>query len=179
MSDLAAALGMKRSTLYWYFRDLGQVFDAVMEAHRRRLEAFVRGRLAGRSHPIDVLLELIRAHLDFFEGRHDALIALYQLWAVADADQPGAEIARTRAFVSAVRDQLIDLVAAGVTDGRVRPCDPAQVVDMVLAYCDGSLTQRVKLGLDPHVLVDGFSRYVLEPLRARPEEPTCDTRARR
>ena len=29
MRDIAKALGMKRSTLYWYYRDLGGIFEAV------------------------------------------------------------------------------------------------------------------------------------------------------
>ncbi len=29
MADVATALGMKRPTLYWYFRDLGQLFDEL------------------------------------------------------------------------------------------------------------------------------------------------------
>lgn len=31
MTDIARALGMKRPTLYWYFKDLAAIFEAVLQ----------------------------------------------------------------------------------------------------------------------------------------------------
>jgi len=166
MSDIAAALEIKRPTLYWYFKDLGEVFDAVVDADRKRLEAFVLGRLTDVAHPLDVLGELVRAHLDYYEGRRDVIIALFQLWAVGESHQPSRMLERGRKFVRAVRVRLIDLVQKGIDDGLVASCDPEQLVDLVLAVSDGAMMQRVTMDTDAAVLVDGLVKHVLAPLRA-------------
>lgn len=165
MSDIASALGMKRPTLYWYFNDLSEVFEAVVDENRDRLEAFVLARIGDLEHPIDVLRALVRAHMDFYEGRRDVLVALFQLWAVAGTDESSRILQSSRQFMQTVRSRLIDLVATGVADGRVAPCEPEQIVDLVLAVTDGSLMQRVTMQADPKMLVEGLDKHVLTPLR--------------
>ncbi len=165
MSDIASALGMKRPTLYWYFSDLSAVFEAVVEENRSRLEAFVLARIGDLDHPIDVLNALVRAHMDFYEGRRDVLVALFQLWAVAVTDRSNPIVEDSRQFMTTVRGRLIDLVDTGIADGRVAPCDATHVVDLVLAVTDGSLMQRVTMETDPKTLVDALDKHVLSPLR--------------
>src|SRR5207245_9747833 len=69
MSDLAAALGLKRPTLYFYFKDLGAVFEAVLEETQRLYFAHVTARVAGVAHPIDLVAAVRRATLEFNQGR--------------------------------------------------------------------------------------------------------------
>lgn len=45
MSELAGLLGLKRSTAYWYFRDLGHVFEIVLEHVLERQRAFLVERM--------------------------------------------------------------------------------------------------------------------------------------
>lgn len=165
MSDIASALGMKRPTLYWYFNDLSEVFAAIVDENRDRLEAFILARIGNLDHPIDVLSALVRAHIDFYQGRRDVIVALLQLWAVAVTDESSPIVEHSRKFMTTVRGQLIDLVDTGVADGRVAPCDAAHIVDLVLAVTDGSLMQRVTMEADPQSLADAIDEYVLSPLR--------------
>ena len=85
MSDLAAALGLKRPTLYFYFRDLGAVFEAVHEATQRAYLTHVTARLAGVAHPIDLLIAVLRSTSEFHRAERERIVALFQLWAVGGA----------------------------------------------------------------------------------------------
>lgn len=167
MSDLATALGIKRPTLYFYFRDLGEIFDAVVEDHYGKFMAFVAGRLADCEHPIDYLEALIRAVFDFHDGRRDVIILLFQMWAVGGSQEPERVIERGRSFVDPMRKGLIERVRAGVADGRVRACDPVALVDLTLATTDGALVSLVTRGTEPRAMADAFCTHVLLPLKNR------------
>ncbi|MCC6995654.1 MAG: TetR/AcrR family transcriptional regulator [Deltaproteobacteria bacterium] len=168
MSDLALALGIKRPTLYFYFRDLGEIFEAVLDETNRRMVAFVAGRLADAQHPLDVLEALVRAQLDFHQGRRDVLILLFQLWAVAGSRDPERILERGRAYLAPVRAGLVARLQDGIAAGQVAPCHPEQVVDLALAVADGALVQHLTRGADVSTIVAGLHDHVLAPLRRRP-----------
>jgi len=178
MSDIAAALEMKRPTLYWYFKDLGEIFDAVVQDTDARLRAFVAGRLADVSHPIDYLDALMQASVDFYEGRRDQIIILFQLWAVSASEDPERILRRGREFIEPVREALVARVRQGVSDGLVAPCDPEKVVDLVLTVADGAQVQRVTRDAEMRPILDAFREYVLAPLRL-PRADADSGRARR
>ncbi len=164
MSDIAAALDMKRPTLYWYFKDLGEIFDAAAEEIDAQWGVFVAGRLAGVDHPIDYLETLLAASTEFYEGRREDVIVLFQLLAVG-AQPRERMLARSAHYITPMRAGLIDRLRAGIAAGRVAPCDPEKIVDIVLAVADGSQVQRVTRDADPTPMVDAISEYVLAPLR--------------
>ncbi|HRE92026.1 MAG TPA: TetR/AcrR family transcriptional regulator, partial [Myxococcota bacterium] len=93
MSELAGLLGLKRSTAYWYFRDLGHVFEIVLEHVLERQRAFLIGRMqalgwgAGRApqtsgppHPIDALYAYVEGIWDFFSAEGPYLLQLVSFW---------------------------------------------------------------------------------------------------
>jgi AcrR family transcriptional regulator len=167
MSDLAAALGMKRPTLYWYFRDLGALFDAVVADLDGGLRLHVVRRLEGIDHPLDLLGELVAATLDFYTTRRRELMVLVQLWVTFGAEGPARLERRRRELIAPVRDMLIERLAQGITDGRVAPCDPAALVDLAFAVVDGAQLHRVIRDADAQAAADAFRRYTLEPLRLK------------
>jgi AcrR family transcriptional regulator len=180
MSDIAAALEMKRPTLYWYFNDLGEIFDAVVQDTDARLRAFVAGRLADVTHPIDYLDALMQASVDFYEGRRDHIIVLFQLWAVSASEDPERILRRGREFIEPVRQALVERVRQGIDDGLVAPCDADKVVDLVLSVVDGAQVQRVTRDAAMKPILDSFREYVLAPLRLQgPERDGAPTRRSR
>jgi TetR/AcrR family transcriptional regulator len=178
MSELAAALGIKRPTLYFYFKDLGAVFDAVFDDTQQRFLAHVARRMAapGLDHPIDALAAMARASAEFVAGQREQVALLVQLWS-AHAGDPARLLARGRELSDPLRQGLIDRVAAGVARREVAPCEPARVVDLVLAALDGALVAQVTRGAAPGPIVDELILRVLEPLavRARPARTASRT----
>jgi TetR/AcrR family transcriptional regulator len=171
MSDIAAALEMKRPTLYWYFKDLGEIFEAVVAETDHELKRHVLARLAGVTHPIDTLAALVEATIEFYAGRRDQVMVLFQLWAVTGEVAPERIAQRARDFIQPVRDELCARLDQGMADGLVAPCDPATVVDLAFALIDGAHVQQVTRDADPARMLAGLRKHVLEPLRL---DPTAD-----
>ena len=179
MSDLAAALGIKRPTLYFYFRDLGAVFDTVFEDTQRRYLEHAARALDGVEHPIDQLIALARATAEFQAGQRDLVVLLFQLWAVGGSD-PERVLARGRELFEPSRQLLIARVSAGIAAGQVTACEPHRLVDLVLATMDGAMVAQVTRRAAPGPIVEEMIARVLEPaaLRARPR-PRREARSTR
>ncbi|MFO0749570.1 MAG: TetR/AcrR family transcriptional regulator [Myxococcota bacterium] len=147
MSDLAVALGMKRPTLYWYFRDLGHVFDTVLEHVLERQRSFLVERLAAVAHPVDQLLAYADAIDAFFDAEGAMLISLVSFWGVSEADQPSRVIEQAMRHFLPLRAMAVGLLERGIEAGTVEPCDAAGIVDLVAVTVDGYLLHRVVRGL--------------------------------
>jgi AcrR family transcriptional regulator len=165
MSDLATALEVKRPTLYWYFKDLGEIFEAVFEDTQRRYFGFVATRLAGVEHPLDYLETLGRATLEFHQGRREIIVILFQLWAVGGTADPQRALARGRAGIEPLRAGLIARLDEGVRRGVVAPCDPTLIIDLAIAVFDGAIVQWITRDEPAERVLAEFHRRVLEPLR--------------
>ncbi len=166
MSELAVALGLKRPTLYFYFRDLGAVFEVAFEDAQRKYLEYVAKRLEGVDHPIDGLITIARTTAEYQTGQREQVLLLLQLWAVGGSD-PERVLARGRELFDPLRAALVARVADGVAKGSVAPCDPARVVDLVLATLDGTMTAQVVRRAAPGPVVEELVARVLEPLAVR------------
>lgn len=164
MSDLAAALGLKRPTLYFYFRDLAGVFDVAIEDAQRRWLEHVTKRTEGIDHPIDAIATMARATAEFQTGQRDLVVLLFQLWA-AGGNDPERVLAKNRETIEPMRVGLTARLADGIARGLVAPCEPAKVIDLVLATLDGALVAQVTRRAPPGPIVDEMITRVLEPIR--------------
>ncbi|MBV8758927.1 MAG: TetR/AcrR family transcriptional regulator, partial [Deltaproteobacteria bacterium] len=138
MRELADSLGVKRPTLYFYFPDLGSIFETVLDQTYRDLAAFVIGRTQVVEHPIDRMRAMVDATIQFHRDRPQLIGGLVQLWAVGGRDVQ-ALLDRERRVVSAVREALVGELRNAIAAKQVKPCDPDRVIDLVLAVVDGVL----------------------------------------
>jgi len=172
MRELADALGIKRPTLYFYFPDLGAVFETVLEEMYRALTEAVVARVAMHAHPIDRLRAVIDATLAFHRERPQLIGGLFQLWALGGRDL-SVVLERERRGVLAARDLMIAELRAGIAHKDVRPCEPERVIDLVLAFIEGAVVHHV-IGIGrpgdaaavEHT-IDELALRVLEPLRVQ------------
>lgn len=148
MRELADALGVKRPTLYFYFPDLGAVFETVLDQMYREITTEITTKAMQQAHPLDRLRAVVDATLAFHKERPQLIGGLLQLWAVGGRDVANL-LERERKVVIAGRDALVADLRAGIARKEVLPCDPARVVDLVLAVVDGVLVHHV-LGVARH-----------------------------
>jgi hypothetical protein len=106
------------------------------------------------------------------------VLLLIQLWAAGCSDAEEL-IARGRSATAPLRAELIARMTAGVERGVVAPCDPARVVDLVLAVIDGVLMQEIMRGASGAGVVEELWQRVLAPLIARPTPIVPKAAARR
>ena len=166
MRELADALGVKRPTLYFYFPDLGAVFESVLDETYRALADHVIARTREVAHPLDRLRAVVDATIEFHRERPQLIGGLFQLWAVGGRDFASV-LDRERRIVVAARDALVADVRAGIARREVRPCDPERVVDLVLAVVDGVLVHHVVGIARPDGVIEELAARVIEPLRVR------------
>ncbi len=186
MTELARALDVKRPTLYFYFRDLTGLLHAAVEDVYRVQLGHLLGRVAAVAHPVAALGELARATVDLQRGRRDLVLLLIQMWAAGGSD-PEELLGRARTATAPLRAELVSRLAAGIERGVVAPCDPARVVDLVLAVLDGVLVQEITRGVGGGPVVEELWQRVLAPLvvpspqparpRAAPSRPARSRRA--
>ncbi|MBX3158445.1 MAG: TetR family transcriptional regulator [Deltaproteobacteria bacterium] len=165
MRELAEALGVKRPTLYFYFPDLGAVFETVLDETYRLLAEAVVARTRAHAHPLDRLRAVVDATLAFHRERPQLIGGLFQLWAVGGRDFQTV-LDRERRVVVAARDALVADVRGGIGRGEVVACDAESVVDLVLAVVDGVLVHHVLGIARADRVIEELAERVIEPLRA-------------
>jgi len=178
MRELADALGIKRPTLYFYFPDLGAVFETVLDQTYRALAEEVTARIQTVAHPLDRLRAVVDATLAFHRERPQLIGGLFQLWAVGGRDFTTV-LDRERRIVIAARDALVADLRAGIARKEVLPCDPARVVDLVLAVVDGVLVHHVLGIAHPDEVIEELAARVIEPLRPPPRKRASTPRRRK
>jgi AcrR family transcriptional regulator len=164
MRELADALGVKRPTLYFYFPDLGAVFESVLDETYRALAEHVIAKTREVAHPLDRLRTVVDATIAFHRERPQLIGGLFQLWAVGGRDFASV-LDRERRIVVTARDALVADLRAGIARREVERCDPERVVDLVLAVVDGVLVHHVLGIARPDGVVEELADRVLEPLR--------------
>jgi AcrR family transcriptional regulator len=164
MRELADALGVKRPTLYFYFPDVGAVFETVLDQTYQQLAEVVIARTKSVDHPLDRLRAVVDATIAFHRDRPQLIGGLFQLWAVGGRDM-ATLLDRERRVVVAARDALVADLRAGIARREVRACDPERVVDLVLAVVDGVLVHHVLGIARPDGVVAELADRVIEPLR--------------
>ena len=172
MSELADALGIKRPTLYFYFPDLGAVFESVLDQTYQTHAGLVIERMRNEPNPLDRLRAMIDVTVGFHRERPQLIGGLFQLWAMGGRDV-ATVIERARRALTATRDALIADLRGGVARREVRACNPEHVVDVVLSVLDGVLVHQV-LGLErSDGAIEELTTKVIEPLRiARTKKAT-------
>ena len=164
MRELAEALGVKRPTLYFYFPDLGAVFETVLDQTYQALAELVMARIAAVVHPLDRLRAVVDATLAFHRDRPQLIGGLFQLWAIGGRDF-STVLDRERRVVVAARDALVADLRAGIANKEIAACDPERIVDLVLAVVDGVLVHHVLGIARADDVIEELALRVLEPLR--------------
>ena len=175
MRELADALGVKRPTLYFYFPDLGTVFETVLEETYRALAETVIARTRNVEHPLDRLLAVVDATLAFHRERPQLIGGLFQLWAIGGRDF-ATVLERERRIVVAARDALVADLRAGIARREVKPCEPERIVELILAVVDGVLVHHVLGIARADDVVTELAARVIEPLRPRRKRARRRTR---
>lgn len=165
MSHLASALDIKRPTLLYHFPTKGHIVEVALEELLREQMMFVVPRIMDIPHPIDRLYAQLRAMHAFQQGQEPRIFFLSQAIAAAGRERMDELIRIGNEVFAAHRDANAAMLARGIEEGTVAPCDPRAVIATVRALTDGLLIQRVMTGLELEPVHNFIWAHILEPLK--------------
>ena len=128
LEDVAADVGIRRPSIVYYFSGKQQLYDEVESSIFAAMHIFVEQRLATVSKPMDRLLALLDAWLDFLIARPTAARIIQRL--VADHAPRGDNPVE---FSGLALDDLEQVIAAGIKEGAFQPVSAMHFLNTIAA----------------------------------------------
>lgn len=141
MSDIARAVGLQQSSLYYWFRNKEQLLGETLLVNRAPLK-FIAEVGAGSGSPAVKLYRLLRfdtiqlalSPIDFNEIQriaHDQRADFHQFW--TDYER--------------LKDWVSDLIGAAIVEGKFIDCDREETAGLLLNFDEGA-QKRTRLHTD-------------------------------
>lgn len=128
LEDVAQAVGIRRPSIVYYFPGKQQLYDEVEVDIFTAMHAFVIERTARAEKPLDRLLALLDAWLDFLVQRPTAARIIQRV--VADPAPRGDNPVQ---FSETALSDFESILAAGVQDGSFRQIPAMHILNSVAA----------------------------------------------
>jgi TetR/AcrR family transcriptional regulator len=147
---IAAAAGVNKAMLYYYFRDKNALYAAVLE---ERLKDFYRQAtavLSSREPPGATLLRYVSTHIDFI-GERPYYPRLFQRLIMGGGRQAERIIQQ---YLAPLAEKIVRLIGRGVRSGEFRPVDlnhtAISVASLTVFYFSAAPVVRTIAGMDPY-----------------------------
>jgi TetR/AcrR family transcriptional regulator len=128
LEDVAQVVGIRRPSIVYYFPGKQQLYDEVEADIFTAMHQFVTERMQGANTPLDRLLGLVDAWLDFLVHRPTAARIIQRV--VADPTPRGED--PVQFSDTALRD-LEGILASGVAEGSFREVPAVHILNSVAA----------------------------------------------
>ena len=126
LEDVAAAVGIRRPSIVYYFTTKQELYDAVEADIFAAMHAMAIERVTAEQAPIDKLIALLDGWLDFLVRRPTAARIIQRL--VADATPRAGDPTQ---FSNILLRDVETVVNEGVAVGAFRPLPPMHIVNAV------------------------------------------------
>jgi TetR/AcrR family transcriptional regulator len=139
LEDVALAVGIRRPSIIYYFAGKQELYDAVEADIFASMHLFTQERLKAVSDPVQRLLALLDAWLDFYVARPTAARIIQRL--IADVSPRQGDPIE---FSQSALEDLERVVDEGVAAGAFRRVSPMLLLNGVAAgvlyyVCNGGL----------------------------------------
>jgi TetR/AcrR family transcriptional repressor of nem operon len=163
---ICEACGIKKGSFYHHFESKEQLMGTALDAQWGHFKGMLDTCFSVSLSPLERFRSYARASYAAQEACYKASgtvlgCPLYALGTEIGTQEPMLRekidlhlSVMARYFTAAVRD--------GVAEGSLKPCDPAQVAEQLMSYCEGALTlARIQNNLGPiRALEDGILRFL-------------------
>ncbi len=131
---IAAAAGVNKALLYYYFKSKESLYEAVVEDHFREFNRRALEVLTAPGSARVVLLRYVSLHLDFISARHQSAPLFQQVMTTG-----GTFLERLiRKYFAPRGEALGKLIERGIRDGEFRRADPfhtaISIVSLIVFY---------------------------------------------
>jgi TetR/AcrR family transcriptional regulator len=117
---IAAAAGVNKALLYYYFKDKEKLYEAVLERHLREFNQQALAVLTAPGSPRALLLSYVEQHFDFISQRHRHA-ALFQQFMTKNS-KPSQRLFRK--YIVPRSEALQKLLERGMREGELRKVSP-------------------------------------------------------
>ncbi len=137
MSDIAAAAGVGRGTLYWYYPSKEKLFIAALWHEIEQMLTESKALAAQNLSPLDKL-SLAMEELPRSLAKHGNLVrSLFQVWGEESGEmQQQIEIAWER-LNHQDHSLITGIIKEGIAQNIFRSVDPAKAAATLIAFTDG------------------------------------------
>jgi TetR/AcrR family transcriptional regulator len=164
LQDIASRAGLSHPTLLYHFGTKERLYEAVIEAAVHDWAQTTRRAISTGLRGFDQVAALLEAGFEFFASHHDVVVIVRR-----EALEGGGRL--DAAIADHMRPFLRDAIAfleREVAAGRLRPHDPAELMQLVYAallthFSDARFRARLFGGDEPG---ERFLRSLIEILRA-------------
>ncbi|MFZ5704016.1 MAG: TetR/AcrR family transcriptional regulator [Pseudomonadota bacterium] len=159
LEDVALDVGIRRPSIVYYFPNKQQLYDEVEAGIFSAMHHYVVERLTGAERPMDQLLGLFDAWLDFLVARPTAARIIQRL--IADLGPRGDNPVR---FSETALVDIERVIAAGVAAGEFRPVSAMHILNGIAGGALFYVCNAAQLGEGRSY--DPADPAQLEPFRA-------------
>lgn len=169
LEDVAAAVGIRRASIVYYFADKGALYDAVLADVFETLRARLEPVLLARASLLDRALAAVSTWIDFLAERPTTARILLREVADGRSGQEPRVVRHTRAFFELVGRALAQ--SAGDPLAEHPPVDPVHLASVVTGstvFFNAAMPALLPgLGFDPFEgeRLDAFKREMQATVR--------------
>jgi len=131
---IAAAAGVNKALLYYYFKGKDSLYEAVLEDHFREFNRQALDLLSGPGSAREVLLRYVSLHFDFISARHQYASLFHQMMTV------GGRVPErlVRKYFKPRSDAFAALLERGMRAGEFRSADrfhtAVSIIGLIVFY---------------------------------------------
>jgi len=159
MDEIAAASGLSKGSLYWYFKSKDELFVAALEAVFQEWGCQAEAAMAAGTSAADRLRRGAEQMAALAQGADGLFALLIEYWSQCRRDDSPAGV--WGQMLAAYHDQVAAVIEQGVQRGEFRVADAQQLAWAVLAAYDGLAAYAM---LVPDLDVAQVSRVFVETL---------------
>lgn len=132
LDDIANAIGIKKTSLYYYYKNKEAIFREVVETDAIRLQKIIRKKLSREKTARGKLILLHKTKLKFFREKHKTLDLSVQ--AMLEMKPIIEKIFQE--FRSRDIDFAKEIIKEGIVNGEFREIDVERVADIIRLMMD-------------------------------------------
>jgi TetR/AcrR family transcriptional regulator len=164
---LAAAAGVNKALLYYYFKSKDDLYEAVLENHLQDFNRRAMEVLSREGSACSKLLDFVSMHFDVVSSR----ASFGRLWPRLMLSSGSVLERLMKKYSFPIKQRLIRLISQGIEQGELRDVDPGHAVISLVALTNfyflmAPLFSKVaEVDLYSHVQLARRKKEILEVVR--------------
>ena len=170
MREIGREAGLSIPTMYQYFRSKDDILELIFDTYLTKVEADLRGAIAGKACAADHLIAAIGATFSSLDIHHRQI-------RIMSHDTKSLRLPARTAVINRMRQYLqifTDIISDGVQSGEFRPVDPELFGNLLAMMCQVWIQRHWSVGrFGLHGVEAAVVDLVINSLGIRFPSSTC------